>query len=299
MRLPHLLGNERLKAALFRLPPSGLGSSVLLDGPQGIGKRTAARDIVLGLLCKEPDGSCLRCPTCRRVLAGSHPDVHWLAYGEKAPNLEEIRNLRAKNFIRASESDFKVFVIEQADKLNMQSQNALLKVLEEPASSVFILLCENREAMLQTVRSRCKPFRLAPLDPEPLYAALQQQVPDATAPQIQAAMTASQGVMGRALSLLQGDAPKSRLLAGEFLQELPKGELAVFAVCQSLGKLSRDEYAAFCDEACLLLCAAAKQSGNWQMISVFEYLKEQRAMLAQNPSPSALAGALSAFCARC
>jgi DNA polymerase-3 subunit delta' len=233
------------------------------------------------------------------VLAGSHPDVHWLAYGEKAPNLEEIRNLRAKNFIRASESDFKVFVIEQADKLNMQSQNALLKVLEEPASSVFILLCENREAMLQTVRSRCKPFRLAPLDPEPLYAALQQQVPDATAPQIQAAMTASQGVMGRALSLLQGDAPKSRLLASEFLQELPKGELAVFAVCQSLGKLSRDEYAAFCDEACLLLCAAAKQSGNWQMISVFEYLKEQRAMLAQNPSPSALAGALSAFCARC
>ena len=124
MRLPHLLGNERLKAALFRLPPSGLGSSVLLDGPQGIGKRTAARDIVLGLLCKEPDGPCLRCPTCRRVLAGSHPDVHWLAYGEKAPNLEEIRNLRAKNFIRASESDFKVFVIEQADKLNMQKGDA-------------------------------------------------------------------------------------------------------------------------------------------------------------------------------
>lgn len=299
MRLPHLLGNERLKAALFRLPPSGLGSSVLLDGPQGIGKRTAARDIVLGLLCKEPDGPCLRCPTCRRVLAGSHPDVHWLAYGEKAPNLEEIRNLRAKNFIRASESDFKVFVIEQADKLNMQSQNALLKVLEEPSSSVFILLCENREAMLQTVRSRCKPFRLAPLEADPLYAALQQQVPDATDPQIRAAMTASQGVMGRALALLRGDAPKSRLLAGEFLDALPRGELAVFAVCQSLSKLTRDEYAAFCDESCLLLCAAAKQSGSWQMISVFEYLKEQRAMLAQNPSPSALAGALSAFCARC
>ena len=299
MRLPHLLGNERLKAALFRLPPSGLGSSILLDGPQGIGKRTAARDIVLGLLCKEPDGPCLRCPTCRRILAGSHPDVHWLTYGEKSPNLEEIRNLRAKNFIRASESDFKVFVIEQADRLNMQSQNALLKVLEEPASSVFILLCENREAMLQTVRSRCKPFRLAPLEDAPLFAALQQQVPTATEPQIRAAMAASQGAMGRALALLQGDAPKSRLLAGEFIDALPRGELAVFAVCQNLGKLSRDEYAAFCDECCLLLCAAAKSGGSWQMISVFEYLKEQRTMLAQNPSPSALAGALSAFCARC
>ena len=254
---------------------------------------------MLGLLCKEPDGPCLRCPTCRRILAGSHPDVHWLTYGEKAPNLEEIRNLRAKNFIRASESDFKVFVIEQADRLNMQSQNALLKVLEEPASSVFILLCENREAMLQTVRSRCKPFRLAPLEDAPLFAALQQQVPTATEPQIRAAMAASQGAMGRALALLQGDAPKSRLLAGEFIDALPRGELAVFAVCQNLGKLSRDEYAAFCDECCLLLCAAAKSGGSWQMISVFEYLKEQRTMLAQNPSPSALAGALSAFCARC
>ena len=299
MRLPHLLGNERLKAALFRLPPSGLGSSILLDGPQGIGKRTAARDIVLGLLCKEPNGPCLQCPTCRRVLAGSHPDVHWLTYGEKAPNLEDIRNLRAKNFIRASESDFKVFVIEQADRLNMQSQNALLKVLEEPSSAVFILLCENREAMLQTVRSRCKPFRLAPLEDATLYAALQQQVPAATDPQIRSAMAASQGSMGRALALLQGDAPKSRLLAGEFLDALPRGELAVFAVCQNLGKLTRDEYAAFCDECCLLLCAAAKSGGSWQMISVFEYLKEQRTMLVQNPSPSALAGALSAFCARC
>ncbi len=299
MRLPHLLGNERLKAALFRLPPSGLGSAILLDGPQGIGKRTAALDIALGLLCKDPDGPCLQCPTCRRVLAGSHPDVHRLSCSDRAVKVDDIRDLRAKSFIRASESDFKVFVIEQADKLNPQSQNALLKVLEEPASSVFILLCENREAMLQTVRSRCKPFRLSPLDPAILAQNLNQQYPGAAPAQLQSAINASQGVLGRAQTLLQGDASKSRLLAGEFLSALNQGELAVFSVCQSLGKLTREEYAEFCDESCLLLCAAAKTSGNWRQISVFEYLKEQRAMLVQNPSPSALAGALSAFCARC
>lgn len=299
MRLPHLLGNERLKAALFRLPPSGLGSAILLDGPQGVGKRTAALDIVLGLLCREPNGPCLQCPTCRRILAGSHPDVHRLSCDERAVKVDDIRDLRAKNFVRASESEFKVFVIEQADKLNVQSQNALLKVLEEPTSSVFILLCENREAMLQTVRSRCKPFRLAPLDATALDAALRQRCPEATPAQLQDAAAASQGVLGRALSLLQGDAPKSRLLAGEFISALPQGELAVFAVCQELGKLTRDEYAVFCDESCLLLCAAAKESGSWRQISVFEYLKEQRTMLAQNPAPSALAGALAAFCARC
>lgn len=299
MRLPHLLGNERLKAALFRLPSSGLGSAILLDGPQGIGKRTAALDIVLGLLCKDPNGPCLQCPTCRRVLAGSHPDVHRLSCDVRAVKVDDIRDLRAKSFIRASESDFKVFVIEHADKLNLQSQNALLKVLEEPASSVFILLCENREAMLQTVRSRCKPFRLSPLEPAVMEQILRQQYPEASALQLQSAIDAAQGVLGRAQTVLQGDASKSRLLAGEFVTALPQGELAVFSVCQNLGKLTREEYAEFCDESCLLLCAAAKASGSWLQISVFEYLKEQRTMLVQNPAPSALAGALAAFCAQC
>lgn len=298
MRFPHLYGNERLKAAFFRLPPSGLGSAILLDGPQGVGKRTAALDIVLGLLCKAPDGPCLQCPTCRRVLAGSHPDVHRLSCDQRPVKVDDIRDLRNKSFIRPSESDFKVFVIEQADKLNVQSQNALLKVLEEPATSVFLLLCENREAMLQTVRSRCKPFRLSPLEPALLEQCLHQQCPEAAPARISSAIASSQGLLGRALNLLQGTADKPRLLATEFTESLSRGELAVFSVCQDLGKLTREEYGVFCDESCLLLCAAAKESGSWRQISVFEYLKEQRAMLVQNPSPSALAGALCAFCAR-
>ena len=54
MKLPHLLGNERLKAALAALPPSGVGSAVLLDGPAGIGKRTAAADLAAGVVCPSP-----------------------------------------------------------------------------------------------------------------------------------------------------------------------------------------------------------------------------------------------------
>lgn len=165
MKLPHLLGNERLKAALAALPPSGVGSAVLLDGPAGIGKRTAAADLAAGLVCPEQDGPCGVCPSCRRASAGSHPDLIWLKEPEpgKGVRLEQVRALRAQSFLRPSEAPFKVFVIPGADRLNPPSQNALLKVLEEPASSVFVLLCENREAMLQTVRSRCKTFRLAPL----------------------------------------------------------------------------------------------------------------------------------------
>lgn len=299
MHLPHLLGNERLKAALSRLPASGLGSAILLDGPGGSGKRTAALDIALGLFCQAADKPCLRCPSCRRVLAGSHPDLQRLAYEGKAVKVDAVRALRSQSFIKPSESAFKIFLIEQADRLNVQSQNALLKVLEEPSSSVFILLCENREAMLQTVRSRCKPFRLAPLELPVLERALRERCPEAAAEAIAEAAAHSDGILGKALGLLQGEDEKSHLCAAAFTRALPQGELAVFEACQALSRLTREEYMEFCDEACRLLCAAAKRSGSWREISVFEYLEQQRAMLAQNPSLSALSGALAAFCARC
>ena len=205
MRLPHLLGNSRLKEALASLPPSGVGSAVLLDGPAGIGKRTAAADLAAGLLCPEPNGPCGLCPSCKRASAGSHPDLIWLKEPEpgKGVKLEQVRELRAQSFLRPSEAPFKVFVIPQADRLNLPSQNALLKVLEEPASSVFVLLCENREAMLQTVRSRCKTFRLAPLEQQELLAELSRRC-DSPADALRAAAAQSGGLLGRALDILSG-----------------------------------------------------------------------------------------------
>ena len=200
MQLPHLLGNSRLKEALASLPPSGLGSAVLLDGPAGIGKRTAAADLAAGLVCPAENGPCGVCPSCKRAAAASHPDLIWLKEPEpgKGVKLEQVRDLRAQSFLRPSEAPFKVFVIPQADKLNIPSQNALLKVLEEPASSVFVLLCENREAMLQTVRSRCKTFRLTPLSQPELLQALSARS-DAPAEELRAAAAQADGLLGRAL----------------------------------------------------------------------------------------------------
>lgn len=266
----------------------------------GSGKRTAGLDIALGLFCQDPeDQPCLRCPACRRILAGSHPDLQRLSYEGKNVKVDDIRGLRAQSFIKPSESEFKIFLIEAADRLNLQSQNALLKVLEEPASSVFILLCENREALLQTVRSRCKPFRLAPLTADQMERALAERCPQAQ-PQARAqAIQKSGGILGQALHSLQGEEEKSRLCAEAFVAALSQGELAVFEACQALSRLTREEYADFCDEACRLLCRTAASSGGWREISVFEYLEQQRAMLVQNPSLAALSGALAAFCARC
>ena len=297
MRLPHLLGNEALKAALAALPPGGLGSAVLLDGPCGVGKRTAARDLAQALLCREKNGPCGVCPACRRAAAGSHPDLFWLEETEpgKGVKLEQVRAMRAQSFLRPSEAPFQVFVIPRADKLNTASQNALLKVLEEPAASLFLLLCENREAMLQTVRSRCKTFRLAPL-PLPLLEQALRGRTDASAEEVRAAAARSAGLLGRGLEILAGQEPPSRRLAAEFCASLKQTELDTYAVCLKLGKLSREEYGDFCDESCRLLTEAAAKTGSGQFLDLFEYLEKQRAMLPQNPSVTALCGALAAFC---
>ncbi len=297
MRLPHLLGNSRLKEALASLPPSGVGSAVLLDGPAGIGKRTAAADLAAGLLCPQPNGPCGVCPSCKRASAGSHPDLIWLKESEpgKGVKLEQVRQLRAQSFLRPSEAPFKVFVIPQADRLNLPSQNALLKVLEEPASSVFVLLCENREAMLQTVRSRCKTFRLAPLEQQELLAELSRRC-DSPADALRAAAAQSGGLLGRALDILSGQEKAGHTAARAFCQALKGDELGIFLACQELTKLHREEYADFCDESCRLLTRSVMLTGSRRSVDIFEYLEKQRAMLNQNPSVTALAGALAAFC---
>ena len=297
MRLPHLLGNSRLKEALASLPPSGVGSAVLLDGPAGIGKRTAAADLAAGLLCSEPNGPCGLCPSCKRASACSHPDLIWLKEPEpgKGVKLEQVRELRAQSFLRPSEAPFKVFVIPQADRLNLPSQNALLKVLEEPASSVFVLLCENREAMLQTVRSRCKTFRLAPLEQQELLAELSRRC-DSPADALRAAAAQSGGLLGRALDILSGQEKAGHTAARAFCQALEGDELGIFLACQELTKLHREEYADFCDESCRLLTRSVMMTGSRRSVDIFEYLEKQRAMLNQNPSVTALAGALAAFC---
>lgn len=297
MRLPHLLGNSRLKEALASLPPSGVGSSVLLDGPAGIGKRTAAADLAAGLLCPQPNGPCGVCPSCKRASAGSHPDLIWLKESEpgKGVKLEQVRQLRAQSFLRPSEAPFKVFVIPQADRLNLPSQNALLKVLEEPASSVFVLLCENREAMLQTVRSRCKTFRLTPLEQQELLAELSRRC-DSPADALRAAAAQSGGLLGRALDILSGQEKAGHTAARAFCQALRGDELGIFLACQELTKLHREEYADFCDESCRLLTRSVMLTGSRRSVDIFEYLEKQRAMLNQTPSVTALAGALAAFC---
>ena len=157
----------------------------IFAGAEGVGKFKTAREWAKLLLCKDPASendfadSCGVCQSCRLFEAGSHPDFHHVykelveftkePKGRKTPvdlPIDVIREfLIEKVFTKPTLSQGKGFVVSEAEKLNASSQNALLKVLEEPPEyCCIILLCTRLEKLLPTTKSRCQTVRFGPID---------------------------------------------------------------------------------------------------------------------------------------
>ncbi len=205
MSFDTLLGNGQLKENLTHSIQSGhISHFYLLSGPEGSGKHTLARLLAAAILCRETAKPCLRCKACRKVLEGNHPDFITVDDPEKKNvPVDLIRQARADMFIQPNESDRKIFLFPRAQDMRTEAQNALLKVLEEPPEyGVFILLTDNPEKLLPTVRSRCTELALRPLDEGTLTRALRQKYPQATAQDLSAAMARSGGFLGQAEKLL-------------------------------------------------------------------------------------------------
>jgi DNA polymerase III subunit delta' len=145
--------------------------ALLLSGPARVGKTTLALDLVAGLLCAEVDPAdrpCRACVACRKVESGGHPDVHRLVpegAGQQI-RLGQVQELSAALALLPLEGRFRLAVIEQAQRLNPDAQNALLKTLEEPPAAVTLVLAADEPAgLLPTVISRCARLRLSPVAP--------------------------------------------------------------------------------------------------------------------------------------
>jgi DNA polymerase III subunit delta' len=138
----------------------------LLLGPSGSGKKPAALAIAAALNCTvEPGVGCGECSTCKRIVRQRFPDVHHvLPEGPLIP-VDTIREVVIPEASRSPfEGSFKVFVIEEAHRMNEAAQNALLKTLEEPQpDTVFILVSGQEDELLETIRSRCRVVRLEPV----------------------------------------------------------------------------------------------------------------------------------------
>jgi len=206
MGFESLLGNDRLKENLrSSLRRGRISHFYLISGPAGSGKRTLARLLAAAILCKGEDRPCGSCPACRKVLGSGHPDFITVDDPEKKTvSVELVRDARADIYIRPNESDHKIYLFPRAQDMGIPSQNALLKVLEEPpAYGVFILLTDNPQKLLPTVRSRCTELALSALPQDILQAQLKQAYPQAGEEMLGAAVSRSGGFLGQALTILE------------------------------------------------------------------------------------------------
>ena len=210
MGFEELLGNERLKENLMAgLHRGRISHFYLICGPEGSGKKTLARLLSAAILCAGDRKPCGGCSACRKVFADTHPDLITVEDPEhKTVPVKMVRDVREDMFIRPNEAAKKIYRFPQ--ELGIEGQNALLKILEEPPEyGVYILLSDNAEKLLPTVRSRCVELRLQALPQELLMQKLRQERPDAPEQTLCAAAQRSGGWLGQALALLQEDLSNS------------------------------------------------------------------------------------------
>ena len=216
-----LLGNGRLKDNLTASLRQGkLAHFYVLSGPVGSGKQTLARLLAAAAMCDGGEKPCLQCASCRKVLSQVHPDVITVSDPEhKTVPVRIIRQMRDDVFIRPNEGNKKVYIFPQ--EMGIEGQNALLKILEEPPSyGLFLLLTDNADKILPTVRSRSVELTLQPLEADLLERVLEKEFPQADRESIRAAMARSGGFLGQARALLE---------AG--MEEAPQTDAFITALC--------------------------------------------------------------------
>ena len=204
MSFDTLLGNDRLKQNLAQSIGAGhISHFYLISGPRGSGKRTLAKLLSAAILCRGQHKPCMTCDPCRKLLAGNHPDLITVEDPEhKNVAVKIVRQMRDDMFVRPNESDYKIYLFPQ--ELGIEGQNALLKILEEPPHyGVFILLTDNPEKLLPTVRSRCTELKLQSLPQQILLPHLRREFPQATQEDLEAAVFRSGGFLGQAMELLE------------------------------------------------------------------------------------------------
>ncbi|WP_342558188.1 DNA polymerase III subunit delta' [Metasolibacillus sp. FSL K6-0083] len=150
----------------------------IFDGEKGSGKRAVMQFFVKLLLCENVSNNvpCETCRNCLRVDSGNHPNIRQIEPDGQFIKVDQVRELISEMTMTAAEAGRKIYVLHHADKLNTASANTLLKFLEEPDGDVIaILLTEQIQSMLPTIRSRCQHIKFSQLPRQVIVQRLVEQ----------------------------------------------------------------------------------------------------------------------------
>lgn len=163
-----ILGHDVIKEHLKKaIESKKVSHAYILAGEAGMGKKSLANAFALNLLCESgKEDPCMECHACKQVLSGNHPDFIYVSHQKPASiGVDDIRGqIQNTIMIKPYSSHYKIYVIDEAEKMTVQAQNALLKTIEEPPSyAIILLLTTNQDLFLPTVLSRCIQLKLKPL----------------------------------------------------------------------------------------------------------------------------------------
>lgn len=163
-----ILGHEMIKDHFRKaIENHKVSHAYILAGEEGMGRKSLANAFAMTLLCekglKEP---CMECHSCKQMLSDNHPDVIHVTHEKPGSiGVDDIRKqINDTIMIKPYSSYYKIYMVDEAEKMTVQAQNALLKTIEEPPSyAVIILMTTNPDAFLPTILSRCIQLKLKPL----------------------------------------------------------------------------------------------------------------------------------------
>ncbi|MBJ6361301.1 DNA polymerase III subunit delta' [Paenibacillus sp. GCM10012307] len=175
MSFQTIVGQENAKRILQQaLQRNSVSHAYLFSGPLGTGRRAAAMAFAKALFCEEQGSdACGNCLSCRKFEHGNQPNLLHIAPDGATIKIDQIRQLQRELSYRSQGEGRKVYIMEGAEKLTVQAANSMLKFLEEPASPVVaLLLTDNGQAVLPTIRSRTQLVPFYPVAPADMREAL-------------------------------------------------------------------------------------------------------------------------------
>lgn len=204
-----IIGHEQIKEHLQNaISMDKISHAYIFHGPDKSGKMALAKSFAMALQCQEhaPEG-CMECRSCKQALSGTHPDIIYLQH--EKPNTISVDDIRTQinNSVATKPFAFpyKIYIIDEAEKMNQQAQNALLKTIEEPpAYAVILLLTTNTDIFLPTILSRCVTLNLKVVADDKIRSFLMReyQIPDYKA---DICTAFAQGNVGKAIQLADSE----------------------------------------------------------------------------------------------
>ncbi|MBQ4137473.1 MAG: hypothetical protein IJD67_05120 [Clostridia bacterium] len=278
MILSNFLGNKELISRLKNDARDGkTPHAIILEGAYGSGKHTVSKLLAMLLACDKSPDICYECASCRKILSDNSPDVITVGPtdGRVQIGVDTIRFVRSDVFIKPNDNRHKIYIVESADKMTTEAQNAFLKVLEEPPSyAIFILLCQSADSLLVTVKSRSTIYNTERFEPQAIkeylldhYSEardLNNQNPEA----FKLATIASNGSVGKAIENVQSEAAQKNYLIHSSCLELLmmlKKRCSSFDLLEHISKIELTKSDA--DEYMLMLEAALSDLMSYKLSS--------------------------------